>query len=427
MGSFLRFFYSVLFYVLIPFVLIRLLWRSRAFPDYRKRWNERFAFYPFTPHPGGIWIHAVSVGEVNAAYPVIDALLKRYPLHTILITCTTPTGSYRITQLFGEVERVHHYYLPYDIPDNVHRFIRHFQPVLAIFLETEIWPNFYYYCHQYAIPLVIINGRLSEKSTKRYRFVRKWVQECLSSVSWVAAQTSTDAQRYLSLGMPGEKISVTGNVKFDVAFSPYEYDHIASLRSRGFQERPIFVAGSTHPGEEEQIVSAIQRIRSVLPKTLLVLAPRHVERNDSLETFCKEKGYSVQRRSDGLPCHETTNVYLLDTVGELKLFYGIADIAFVGGSLVPRGGHNVLEPAVVGIPVLYGPFMFHFTEIARMLIEEGGGIEIHNAEELAQQAIFLFTMNEKRLEIGNKAKACVKANQGATMRIIEHLSNYLLT
>lgn len=415
----MRTLYSALFYALTPWVLARLAWRGRKLPAYRERWRERFALYDFPPEPGATWFHAVSVGEAEAAFPIVRAFRDRHPGWPILVTCGTPTGSARIRAVLGD--SVRHVYLPYDLPDSAARFLEHFRPRLGVVLETEIWPNLYHACRQRRIPLAIVNGRLSEKSARGYRRLGALARESLAAVSRIAAQTDLDAGRYIGIGADPATVSVAGNVKFDIGFSAAMRERADALRTGLFGNRPVWIAGSTHPGEEEQVLAALAQVRRDIPDMLLVLAPRHPERAGEVLALCGKAGFPVRRRGEDLPCEPSTAVFLIDTLGELRGFYGAADVAFVGGSLVPRGGHNVLEPAAAGRPVLFGPYMFNFAEIARRLREAGGAVEVANAGELAAWLVRLWDEPERRAALGVGGRAFVEANRGAVERVADLL------
>jgi 3-deoxy-D-manno-octulosonic-acid transferase len=414
-----RLIYSALFYFLAPAILARLFWRARKESTYSQRWLERLAVYDSEPESGVIWFHAVSVGEAEAAFPLIRAVKDRFPASTILVTATTPTGSARIKDVLGETAK--HVYLPYDLPDCVNRFIRHYSPILAVVLETEIWPNLYRVCGLRDIPLAIVNGRLSEKSARGYLKLRSLTRESLSHVRLIAAQTPEDARRYVAIGADPNSVAVTGNIKFDTELPTEAQDRAKALRDTLFGKRPIFIAGSTHPGEESQILSAFDRLRSQFPELLLVLAPRHPHRIADVVAECEKMGLGIRLRSESEPCDESIDVFLLDTLGELRVFYAASDVAFVGGSLAPIGGHNVLEPAIAGVPVLFGPHMFNFADIACKLKESGGGIEVKNVEELALWTGRLLTDECLRSEVGENGKRFVSSNQGAVDRIVEQL------
>ncbi len=417
--------YTALFYALTPFILGRLAWRSRKLPAYRERWGERFARYAGgQTEPGAAWFHAVSVGEAEAAFPLIREFRSRHPGRPILVTCTTPTGSARIRAVLGD--SVQHVYLPYDLPSCVDRFLDQFRPSLGVILETEIWPNLYRACGRRGIPLAIVNGRLSERSARGYRRVGRLAAESLGHVSLIAAQTGLDAARYIGIGADPGTVSVAGNVKFDSAFTAEMREQAAALRAEMFPGRPVWIAGSTHPGEEELVLAALAVLRREIPAALLILAPRHPDRLQDVLALCAKSGVPLRRRSEGLPCEPGAGLFLLDTLGELRWAYGAADAAFVGGSLVPVGGHNVLEPAAAGLPVLFGPHMFNFAEIALKLKECGGGLEVANAEELAAQLARLLGGPVFRAGIGAQGMAFVEANRGAVARISDLIDNFLL-
>lgn len=420
-----RLLYTALFYALTPFILGRLAWRSRTLPAYRARWNERFACYAKPPQPGAAWFHAVSVGEAEAAFPLIREFRSRHPERPILVTCTTPTGSARIQAVLGD--SVQHVYLPYDLPDCVERFLGQFRPCLGVILETEIWPNLYRACGQRGVPLAIVNGRLSERSARGYRRVGRLAAESLAHVSLIAAQTGQDAARYISIGADAGQVSVAGNVKFDSAFTAEMRGQAAALRSGFFPGRPAWIAGSTHPGEEQQVLAALGLLRRDIPDALLILAPRHPDRLQEVLALCAKSGVSLRRRSEGRPCEPGTDVFLLDTLGELRWAYGAADVAFVGGSLVPVGGHNVLEPAAAGLPVLFGPQMFNFAEIALRLQECGGGLEVASAEDLAAQLARLLGDPSLRAGIGAQGLGFVEANRGAVAQVSGLIDRLLAT
>lgn len=419
----MRLIYSALFYFLTPAILGRLFWRGRKLPGYSRRWLERLAIYDSESEPGVIWFHAVSVGEAEAAFPLVRAIKERFPERPVLVTATTPTGSARIRDVLGNT--VKHVYLPYDLPDCVDRFIRHYRPVLAVVLETEIWPNLYRACGKRGIPLAIVNGRLSEKSARGYLRLRSLTRESLSHIRLIAAQTSEDAKRYVAIGANPKSVIVAGNIKFDIELPAEMQERASALRRALFGTRPILIAGSTHPGEESQILAAFGALQKRFPKLLLILAPRHPHRIGDIISECKTAGLTVRLRSEEKPCEKSIDVFLLDTLGELRCFYAASDVAFVGGSLVPIGGHNVLEPAVAGLPVLFGPHHFNFVEIGSKLKASGGGIEVQNAEELAFWVERLLNDRALRNEMGRNGKRFVSSNQGAVRRALELLGSVM--
>lgn len=413
----MRFLYSLLFYLFTPFILLRLAYKGRRIPGYRSRWRERFALQPIPERErNAIWVHAVSVGEVEAAVPLIRALQAR---ERVLLTTTTPTGSARVRALFGN--SLTHVYLPYDLPDVVRRFLDGYRPRMAIFMETEIWPNLFAGCGRRAIPLYIVNARLTEKSARGYRRLRGLVAATLAHVATVCAQSQADAARFVLLGLPEERLAVTGNLKFDLTVPEDLPEQGRTLRANLFGRRPVWIAASTHAGEEEQVLEAFLSLRRDYPDLLLLLAPRHPERSPDIHALCKQRGLECATRSAGTPCTPDTAVFILDTLGELKLFYATADIAFIGGSLVPAGGHNVLEPAAVGMPILFGPSMHNFAEISRKLLTDEGAIQIHSHRDLAEQVSRLLADATARRQLGEKARLFLDANRGALAVTLRHL------
>ncbi|MBL4865422.1 MAG: lipid IV(A) 3-deoxy-D-manno-octulosonic acid transferase [Pseudomonadales bacterium] len=366
-----RFFYSILFYLALPAILMRLLMRSIQVPAYRQRIAERFAV-GHTRLKSCIWVHAVSVGETLAAVPVIERLLERYPDEDILVTTMTPTGSERVKAVFGE--RVYHVYAPYDLPGAVKRFVRRYNPRLLIVMETELWPNIIHYSHQAGCPSIIANARLSARSAAGYKKLSRLTQLMLAEISLLAAQAKPDAQRFLSLGLKPSQLTVTGSIKFDLAID--ENLKIASLKTREQwgKGRLVFIAASTHVGEDEQILAVFDKLKASFPSLLLVIVPRHPERFDTVAQMIETHGFNMARRSlhdaeDNEKLMAGVDVLLGDTMGELLLLYGASDVAFVGGSLVSTGGHNVLEPLAYGVPAIVGPHMFNFQVISDLLLE----------------------------------------------------------
>lgn len=411
----MRLLYSALFYIATPFLVLRLWLKGRSNPAYRRRWRERFGLQSYVEAPqGSVWLHAVSVGETEAAAPLIDALRDDYPGVPLLVTTTTPTGSARVSALFGD--SVHHVYLPYDLPDAVSRFMDGYRPRLAIFMETEIWPNLFAGCAARNIPLVIVNARLSERSCRGYQRLAVLVKATLSAVHAIAAQTAADATRFAGLGVPEARLHVLGNLKFDRTPAADAREQGQVLRSRLFGNRPIWIAASTHPGEEQQILAVQQKLLTRHPDMLLILAPRHPERAAQVAGLLQDSGMRYVRRSDDRPCPTDCPAYLLDSLGELNAFYAAADIAFVGGSLVPTGGHNILEPAALGLPVLFGPHMSHFADIAQRLLETEGAIQVPSSDHLLEQLERLWQNAPASKQLGARASEFVVKNQGALQR-----------
>ncbi|MFT4564022.1 MAG: 3-deoxy-D-manno-octulosonic-acid transferase, partial [Gammaproteobacteria bacterium] len=370
MAEFLRIIYNVVFTLLSPLLLARIWWRERHNPMYRKRWNERFALrLPQGPDENPIWIHAVSVGETVAATPLVDYLVTHHPSTPILITTTTATGAAAAENRFGN--KVQHVFLPYDLPLAVGRFLSHFEPRILILMETELWPNLLRRCRAEKVPVLIANARLSPKSAANYQLISAVSLEMMNAIECFAAQGELDGERFIALGAPASSVIVTGSLKFDVELPPSAEESGQSMRRQLGVSREILMAGSTRGGEEEILLRVYLNLKVHHPTLLLLLAPRHPERFAQVAQLCRKNGLEVVRHSAASACLAQTNVYLIDSMGELPKFYAASDIAFVGGSLVPRGGHNVLEPAALGVPVVVGPHTFNFPEIIRLLNQQG--------------------------------------------------------
>lgn len=414
--------YSLLLYFLTPFVILRLLWRSVRAPAYRLRWGERFGFFKPLSEEGVVWVHAVSVGEAQAALPLI-AWLRGEKQLPVLVTTTTPTGSDLVRKrLDGQV---YHVYAPYDLPDVVGRFLKRVRPRLAIIMETEIWPNLFDRCHRAGIPLVIANARLSHDSAMRYQSFSSFTKSTLRKVTLIAAQARADADRFVGLGMDPQRVQVTGNIKFDVSLPEELRERAKGLRRSWGEERPVWVAASTHHGEEEIVLSAFAMVQTRFADALLILVPRHPERFDKVAELCQKRGYAVVRRSSGKEVPGGTAIFLGDTMGELPLFYAAADVAFVGGSLVPTGGHNVLEPAALAVPVIAGHHTDNFLEITQALIAQGGGVRAGNETELATAVVRYLEDDKLRDAVGACGRELVERNRGALTKLQELLAEYL--
>lgn len=409
----MRFLYSILLYLLVPLVLLRLAWRGLRNRGYWHRWRERFGFVPHSSAPT-IWLHAVSVGEVRASAPLVKVLLNDYPGHRILVTTMTPTGSATVRELFGDT--VAHCYAPYDLPTAVWRFLNRSQPRLALIMETELWPNLFHQCHARAIPLVLANVRLSEKSARGYRRFSSLTQDTLAKVHLVGAQATEDAERMRELG--ARAVEVTGNIKFEMEIPADLAAKGASLRG-GFGSRPVWIAASTREGEEPLVLQAFKRLRGDFPSLLLVLVPRHPERFELVAKLCTQHGFTVERRSAHLNCVAPETAILLgDSMGELLVFYSAADVAFIGGSLVPLGGQNLLEAAALAIPVVFGPHMFNFGKISRMTLERGAGLQVNSATELADAIAEYLKSSDARRAAGEAGCRMVADNRGALSKTV---------
>lgn len=412
--------YTLLFHLGLPLIALRLWLRGRKAPAYRQRIGERFALGLPAMQPGGIWVHAVSVGESIAAAPMIRALLKQYPDAPITVTCMTPTGSERIRALFAAEPRVQHCYLPYDLPWAAARFLDRVQPRLGIVMETELWPNHIHQCAHRGIPVIIANARLSERSARGYGRFSKLTGPMLAEMSGFAVQTEAEAQRFLKLGARPECVTVTGSIKFDLTIDPQLPLSAARLRTDWqADERPVWIAASTHAGEDESMLAAHRQLLASHPDALLILVPRHPERFGSVHDLCLQQGFVTVRRSSGQAVTTETTVLLGDTMGELLFLYALADVAFVGGSLVPNGGHNLLEPAALAKPVLSGPHLFNFLEIAAMLREAGALQEVNDAAALAAAVQRLIGRPEMAKAMADAGLRVMKANQGALQRLLD--------
>ena len=353
LGHFFRCFYSAFFYVALPVILIRRLLRARLEPAYAKRWHEHFAWFTVPPHyQQGIWLHAVSLGEYIAAKPLLVALQAVYPTTPLIVTTTTPVASARVQSELGD--SVFHCYLPYDLPHTMSRFLKQLQPILAVVMETELWPNLLYQCAKQRIPLIMANARLSGS---KYRWMKPLLESLWSGVNRLAVQSSMDCDRFVGLGFPKERIVIAGNLKFNQTVPSHMKEKGMALRRCWGVERRVWIAASTHEGEEAQVLIAHEKIRENDPNALLILVPRHPDRFSAVIQQVRDRGYITQLRSDGEP-NIDCDVFVGDTMGEMLLFYAASDVAFVAGSLIPIGGHNPLEPIALGVPVVMGSHMF---------------------------------------------------------------------
>ncbi len=414
--------YTLLFHLGLPLLAVRLWLRARKAPAYGQRLGERFAYRLPPMEPGGIWVHAVSVGESIAAAPMIRQLLLRHPELPITVTCMTPTGSERIQALFAGEPRIQHCYLPYDLPWASGRFLDHVRPRLAVIIETELWPNHIHQCARRGIPVALANGRLSERSARGYARFSRLTAPMLAEMSLLAVQTQVEAERFLALGARPECVQVTGSIKFDLNVDPTVPVRAARLREQWqASERPVWIAASTHEGEDEVILAAHRQLLASHADALLILVPRHQERFASIHALCRAQGFTTVQRSLDQPVTAATQVLLGDTMGELLFLYALADIAFVGGSLVANGGHNPLEPAALTKPVLSGPHMFNFLEIGAMLREAGALVEVDDAQGLATAVRQWIELPRDAVRSGEAGLAVMRANQGALKRLLDAL------
>ncbi len=410
-----RVLYTLLLRLALPFAVARLYWRSLKTPAYRQRISERLTWGRPAP-PVGIWIHAVSVGEAQAAAPLIRYLLNRAPSRPILVTTTTPTGAERLHDLFGET--VAHRYTPFDLPTILTRFLAQTQPRLVIIMETEIWPNMLNMCARQSIPVVLANARLSARSAHGYARFASLTRQTLAQFSLIAAQTDADARRFIDLGADPARVRVTGSIKFDL-IQPVDLVVQTKEMRRDWGQRPVWIAASTHEGEETILLEAHRRLRArLLPNALLVLVPRHPERFERVAALVAQNDLSLVRRSRRAACQAETAVFLGDTMGELPVFLAAGDAAFIGGSLVPTGGHNPLEAAAVGVPVIVGSHTFNFAAITDLLIAECAACRIADAATLADLLQDWLTNVTLRTQMGERGRQVVERNRGALARLI---------
>lgn len=421
--------YTFLLYLLLPFTPLKLLWRARKQPEYLQHWRERYGFYSLPTNKPVIWLHCVSVGETHAAAPLVNALLHQYPQHQILLTHTTPTGRAASEQLFGDsVQRV---YLPYDVPFAVKRFLRHFKPEVGALMETELWFNLIAGCKQRKIPLLLVNARLSEKSARGYAKLDPLAREGLQSLSAIAAQTQPDAERLQSFGAgkAGNLISVVGNLKFDVMPPDDAIERGQILRNLLGKHRPVLLAASTRDGEEAMILDAVANAN--VPNLLTVIVPRHPQRFDEVAELLNKRGLSFCRRSDfslGSVAADIpgNSIILGDSMGEMFTYYAACDVAFIGGSLLPLGGQNLIEACAVGKPVLIGPYTFNFEQAAALAITAGAAQRVQNSMDLAQATKTLFADETKRQQMATAALRFSELSRGATLRTMVLIAAFML-
>lgn len=436
----MRTLYSAAWWVALPLVLVRLWWRGRKEPGYRQHWGERLGFYRGTsgdrraPMTGGafpsvrgnaplIWVHAVSVGETRAAEPLIDALLAGYPDHTILLTHMTPTGRATGQALFSKhAPRVRQCYLPYDTGFMAGRFIQHFAPSVCVLMETEVWPNLIAQCVRHRIPVALVNARLSERSLAKAQRLPGLMTEAALGISCVAAQTEADAARVRQFGV--RNVEVTGSIKFDVTPPEAALIRGAQLRTQ-FGSRPVLLCASTREGEEALILDAMKAPQ--LQRALVVIVPRHPQRFDEVARMVAARGMTVSRRSSlgEAPLGTDVRVFVGDSMGEMFAYYAACDIAFIGGSLLPLGGQNLIEACALGKPVLIGPHTFNFGPVSDDAIEAGAALRVPDAPAMLDQAARLLQTEDARAEMGAKAKSFAQQHRGATMRTIALLQTLI--
>lgn len=414
------FIYTFALWLLFPYIFLRLLWRARKQPEYLHHIAERFGFYSIHSNKPVIWLHAVSVGETRAMQSLVTRLHANYPGHQILFTHTTPTGRAASAQLYGSsVLRV---YLPYDYPFAVNGFLRHFRPQLGILMETEIWFNLIHACHKNETPLLLLNARMSEKSALGYARFARLTRNALGKLSAVAAQTADDAARLTSLG--AKNVSVIGNLKFDIDPPPAMLELGRQLREQFGTSRRIFLAASTREGEEILLLDTLQDIH--VPDMLLVIVPRHPQRFNEVSNLISTRGIAFQSRSGNSPVQKETRIVLGDSMGEMFAYYAAADLAFIGGSLMPYGGQNLIEACAVGTPVIVGPHMYNFAEATQLAMSVGAAVQITNTTELAAEVQRLLQDHALLHDMHRHCAEFIGSNRGATEKSLQLVERLLL-
>jgi len=419
--------YTTLLTATLPLWLLRLRRRAKTLPAYRERWDERFGKYqsaPFASHQPltekTIWIHTVSVGEFLAARPLIKALLAAYPETTMVITTTTPTGSEQVVKTFGE--QVQHVYIPFDLPWMLKRFIKHFQPKICLIMETELWPNMLAVLKKNDIPSVFVNARLSARSAKSYLKIKKTVRRMMQNITQIIVQNKDDGQRFVGLGLDQNKLTIAGNIKFDMPVPEGIAEKAKDMANHlGKGDRPMWVVASTHEGEEALILKSFANIKKDIPNCLLCLVPRHPDRFDHVYNLCQNAGFKVGRRSQENPLDAECDIAIGDSMGEMMVYYAAADVTFVGGSLIPIGGHNLIEPALLSLPILTGPNMQNFLELKNLMVAADAVIICDNENIVADQVIDILKNPEQAKALGQRAEQVAEDNRGALEKHLDKI------
>ena len=422
-----RLIYELIIIILMPLIIVRLFIRGHKVPGYRKRIRERFGFFEFPNHFDStkptIWLHAVSVGEVLAAQPLVIELKKLYPQYQIFITTMTPTGSEQVSRLFSTT--IFHSYLPYDSSLLLVRFINNLRPKLLIIMETEIWPNLLNIASAQGVKILLANARLSEKSASGYSKFGGLFKKLLNRIDKIGAQSKSDSKRFIKLGATPDKITVTGSLKYHMDIRGIDEKSGLLFRELSVSPRKIITAASTREGEEEKVIISIRSILQKFPEALFIIVPRHPERFDKVFSLLKKSGLNCERRSSTSVIAKDTQVLVGDSLGEMHSYYGVSDIAFVGGSLVDMGCHNVLEPAALALPILAGPSQYNFSEICSRLEKAGGLLTVRNEYELSEEIIKLLFDKSKRLQMGEAAKKELLSNQESLPSLVNIVDQLL--
>ncbi len=418
-----RHLYTLIYSLFLPIIVARLWWRGRTNPGYRQRIAERFGFLPHQPRPGGLWVHAVSVGETLAAAQFVKQFMVQNPDTPVIITSTTPTGSEQVKRIFGE--RVFHMYLPYDLPSFINRFIKNIRPGALVIIETELWPNLLACCDQNDLPVVLANARMSERSARGYGKVSALTRPMLHSLNIVAVQNPTDGQRFIELGLPTGRLKVTGSVKFDVTLPEGCHQNGTALREQWGVSRPVLALASSHPTEDEQLLDIYPALEEAIPGLLLLLIPRHPERFEPVTNAARSRHLRVHRRTNG-PASDDTQIYVADTMGEMLNMLAAADVVVMGGSLYSGGGgHNPIEPAALGKATLIGADHINFTSIVSELSEAGAMAVCESLPALQKEAIRLLKDSTAREAMGKNGLDVVETNRGAVTQLLELVKEQL--
>ena len=419
MNKLMRSMYHTLTYILLPFLVLFWFAKSLLNKSYLDRLTQRFGFSYPKLNSGSIWIHAVSVGEVQASIPLVNELRQHYPYKEIIITTVTPTGSKQVKNIFKDA--VETSYIPFETNFAIKNFFNSIKPSVALIMETEIWPNLFKECGSRGIPLILVSARISEKSLINYKRFLPLFRDTLSHGILIAAQSQIDADRFLALGASKDRTWIMGNIKFDFKLPEEILTKAKIYRSKIFPRRHIWIAASTHEHEEEIILEAHKNISKKIENLLLILVPRHPERFAKITQILKEDNWIYSKKSDDQDIPESCQVLLIDTIGELLFFYACSDVAFVGGSLLPVGGHNLLEPAAIGLPIITGAHTFNQKEMTDRLIQVDALRIVHNANSLSSDVIFFLTNTEESKNAGQRGKLIVESNKGAIKSLMKRL------